>query len=33
MFVYNFIVIENIIFGNELKKKGKIVVEEVVKEI
>ncbi|PEI84282.1 ABC transporter ATP-binding protein [Bacillus toyonensis] len=33
MLVHNFTVTENIILGNELKKKGKIAVEEAAKEI
>ncbi|KFN03284.1 ABC transporter ATP-binding protein [Bacillus clarus] len=33
MLVHNFTVTENIILGNEPKKKGKIAVEEAVKEI
>ncbi len=33
MLVHNFTVTENIILGNEPKKKGKIAVEEAAKEI
>lgn len=33
MLVHNFTVTENIILGNEPKKKGKIAVEDAAKEI